>query len=80
MQYSVGKFLVALAVGRVVRYSFLAFLAAQYGRQVLTVMSQLGHPVLITVIGLIAAAIAALIFILVRNHNNRGSDNSATRT
>jgi biopolymer transport protein ExbB/TolQ len=71
---------VALAVGRVVRYSFLAFLAAHYGRQVLTVMSQLGHPVLITVIGLIAAAIAALIFILVRNHNNRGSDNSATRT
>ena len=80
MQYSVGKFLVALTVGRVVRYSFLAFLAAQYGRQVPTVMSQLGHPVLITVIGLIAAAIAALIFILVRNHNNRGSDNSATRT
>ena len=58
MQYSVGKFLVALAVGRVVRYSFLAFLAAHYGRQVLTVMSQLGHPVLITVSALIAAAIA----------------------
>ena len=80
MQYSVGKFLVALAVGRIVRYSFLAFLAARYGRQVLAVMSQLGRPVLITIIGLIAAAIAALIFILVRKHNNRGSDNSATRT
>src|SRR5580765_2258299 len=78
MQYSVGKFLVALAVGRVVRYSFLAFLAAQYGRQVLTVMSQLGHPVLITVIGLIAAAIAALLIILVRKHNKRASANSAT--
>jgi membrane protein YqaA with SNARE-associated domain len=79
MQYSVGKFLVALTVGRVVRYSFLAFLAAHYGRQVLTVMSQLGHPVLIAVIALIAAAIAALIFILVRKHNKRGSANSATR-
>ena len=66
MQYSVGKFLVALTVGRIVRYSLLAFLAAHYGRQVLTVMSQLGRPVLITVIGLIAAAMAALIFILVR--------------
>jgi membrane protein YqaA with SNARE-associated domain len=79
MQYSVGKFLVALTVGRIVRYSFLAFLAAHYGRQVLTVMSQLGHPVLITVIALIAAAIAALLLILVRKHNKRGSANSGTR-
>jgi len=79
MQYSVGKFLVALTVGRVVRYSLLAFLAAHYGRQVLTVMSQLGHPVLIAVIALIAAAIAALLTILVRKHNKRGSANSATR-
>lgn len=70
MQYSVGKFLVALTVGRIVRYSLLAFLAAHYGRRVLTtVMSQLGHPVLIAVIGLVAAAIAVLIFILVRKHN-----------
>jgi len=56
MQYSVGKFLVAPTVGRSVRYSFLAFLAAHHGRQVLTVMSQLGHPVLIAVIALLAAA------------------------
>ena len=79
MQYSVGKFLVALTVGRVVRYSLLAFLAAHYGRQVLTVMSQLGHPVLIAVIALIAAAIAALLIILVRKRNKRGSANSAAR-
>jgi membrane protein YqaA with SNARE-associated domain len=79
MQYSVGKFLVALTVGRVVRYFFLAFLAGHYGRQVLTVMSQLGHPVLIAVIALIAAAITALLIILVRKHNKRASANSATR-
>lgn len=79
MQYSVGKFLVALTVGRVVRYSLLAFLAAHYGRQVLTVMSQLEHPVLIAVIALIAVAIAALLIILVRKRNKRGSANSATR-
>jgi membrane protein YqaA with SNARE-associated domain len=71
MQYSVGKFLVALTVGRVVRYFFLAFLAGHYGRQVLTVMSQLGHPVLIAVIALIAAAITALLIILVRKHKLR---------
>jgi membrane protein YqaA with SNARE-associated domain len=80
MQYSVGKFLAALTVGRIVRYSVLAFLAAHYGRPVLTVMSQHGHPVLITVIGLIAAAVAALIIILVRKHNKRGSANSATHS
>jgi membrane protein YqaA with SNARE-associated domain len=34
IQYSVGKFLLALTVGRIVRYSFLAFLAAHYGRQI----------------------------------------------
>jgi membrane protein YqaA with SNARE-associated domain len=69
MQYSVGKFLVALTVGRIVRYSLLAFLAAHYGRQMLTtVLSQLGQPVLI---GLIVATIAALIFILVRKHKKR---------
>ena len=72
MQYSVGKFLLALTVGRIVRYSFLAFLAAHYGRQMLmTVMSQFGHPVLVAIFGLIAAAVAALIFIFVRNHNRR---------
>jgi membrane protein YqaA with SNARE-associated domain len=65
MQYSVKKFLLALTLGRIVRYSVLAFLAARYGRQLLTVISQHGHPVLIAVVVLIASAIAALIFILV---------------
>lgn len=65
MQYSVKKFLFALALGRAVRYSLLAFLAARYGRHVLRVISQHGHPVLIAIIGLIAAVMAALIFIIV---------------
>ena len=71
MQYSAKKFLLALTLGRMVRYSLLAFLAARYGRQVLTVISQHGHPVLIAVIGLIAAAMAALIFILVSKRKKR---------
>jgi len=72
MQYSVGKFLAALTIGRIVRYSLLAFLAAYYGRHMLTtVMSQLSHPVLIAVTGLISAAIAAFIFILLRKRNTR---------
>jgi len=65
MQYSVKKFLVALTLGRLVRYSLLAFLAARYGRQMLTVISKHGHPVLFAVIGLIAAAMVALLFVVV---------------
>jgi len=71
MQYSVKKFLFALTIGRIVRYSLLAFLAVHYGRRVVTVILQHGHPVLIAVIALIAAAIAALIFILVRKRKKR---------
>jgi membrane protein YqaA with SNARE-associated domain len=65
MQYSVKKFLFALTLGRAVRYSLLAFLAARYGRHVLRVISQHGHPVLIAVIGLIAAVMAAVILLFV---------------
>jgi membrane protein YqaA with SNARE-associated domain len=71
MQYSVKKFLVALTLGRIVRYSLLAYLAAHYGHQVLTVITQHGHPVLITVAGLITAGMAVLIFFLVRKHKKR---------
>jgi membrane protein YqaA with SNARE-associated domain len=60
MQYSVKKFLVALTLGRIVRYSLLGYLGARYGRHVLTMIARHGHPVLIAVIGLIA--VAALIF------------------
>ncbi|HXN24402.1 MAG TPA: VTT domain-containing protein [Candidatus Dormibacteraeota bacterium] len=71
LQYSVKKFLVALTLGRFVRYSILAFLAARYGQRMLRVISQYRHPVLIAVIGLIAAAMAALIFMLVSKRKKR---------
>jgi membrane protein YqaA with SNARE-associated domain len=71
LQYSVKKFLLALTLGRVVRYSLLAYLAARYGRHVLRLLSQHGHPLLIAVIVLLAAALAALIFILVRKRKKR---------
>lgn len=71
MHYSVKKFLVALTLGRIVRYSLLAFLAARYGRHVVTVILQHGHPVLIVVIGLIAAAVATLVFLFVSKRKKR---------
>ena len=66
MQYSLNKFLVALTLGRIVRYSILAYLAARYGRYMLTFISQLRHPILIVAIAMIATAMAALIFVLVK--------------
>jgi membrane protein DedA with SNARE-associated domain len=71
MQYSVKKFLVALTLGRIVRYSLLAYLAAHYGRQVLTVITQHAHPVVIAVVALIAAGMAVLLFFLVRKRKKR---------
>ncbi|HXA05853.1 MAG TPA: VTT domain-containing protein [Bryobacteraceae bacterium] len=71
MQYSVKKFLVALTLGRIVRYSLLAYLAAHYGRQVLTVITQHAHPVVIAVVSLIAAAMAVLIFFVARKRKKR---------
>ena len=35
MQYSVKKFLLAMTLGRIVRYSILAYLAGRYGRKML---------------------------------------------
>jgi membrane protein YqaA with SNARE-associated domain len=64
MQYSVGKFLAALTLGRAVRYSVLAYLAARYGRQMLTFLSQVGHPILIAAIALMAAAAVVFAVIL----------------
>jgi membrane protein YqaA with SNARE-associated domain len=71
MQYSVKKFLVALTLGRLVRYSLLAFLAARYGRQMLKFISQHGHPVVLAVIGLIAAVVLVLVVIFTGKRQKR---------
>jgi membrane protein YqaA with SNARE-associated domain len=71
MQYSVKKFLLALTLGRIVRYSLLAYLAAHYGRKVFTIILQHAHPVLIVAVALILASLAALIFILVSKRQKR---------
>jgi membrane protein DedA with SNARE-associated domain len=64
MQYSVAKFLAAMTLGRIVRYSILAYLAARYGRHMLTSISQLRHPILICAIALIATAVVVLVVIV----------------
>jgi len=54
MQYPVKKFLAALAVGRAVRYTILAYLGARYGRKIVQLIVKFNHPV---VVGVILAAI-----------------------
>ena len=63
MQYSVKKFLVAMALGRIVRYSILGYLAARYGRKMLPFLLQHGHPAIAAVLGLaVTAGLAYLVY------------------
>jgi membrane protein YqaA with SNARE-associated domain len=61
LQYSIGKFLAAFTLGRAIRFVLLAFLGAHYGRGVITYIAKHGHPVLVTIVLLIASA-AAIFF------------------
>lgn len=71
LQYSLQKFLAALTLGRIIRFTLLAFLAARYGRGMLAFISQHGHPVLVTVIGLIVASLAVLFVVFVGKRQRR---------
>jgi membrane protein YqaA with SNARE-associated domain len=61
MQYSLGKFLAAMTVGRFVRYSILAYLGATYGRHILSLFSRHADTTLLVAVGL---GVAALIIVL----------------
>ena len=64
MQYSVKKFLLAMALGRIVRYTILAYLAARYGRKMLPFLLQHGHPALAAVVGVVVTAL--LVYFVIR--------------
>ena len=67
MQYPVRKFLAALALGRAVRYTVLAYLAERYGRHIIGFVAQHGRTVVWVIAGLlIAAAIVVLAVVLMR--------------
>ncbi|MGA8144205.1 MAG: VTT domain-containing protein [Candidatus Acidiferrales bacterium] len=63
LQYSRNRFLVALSIGRAIRFTILAYLGAFYGRQILTLITSHAKPILIT---FIVASIAISVFILFR--------------
>jgi membrane protein YqaA with SNARE-associated domain len=60
-QYSVTKFLIALTLGRIVRYTLLAFLAGRYGGQILSLSSHHRCAILLAAIGL---AVLGLLFVV----------------
>lgn len=64
MQYSVKKFLLAMTLGRIVRYMILAYLAARYGRKMLPFLLQHGNPVVAVVVGLVVTGV--LVYIVFR--------------
>jgi membrane protein YqaA with SNARE-associated domain len=71
MQYPARKFLFALTLGRLVRYTLLAFLAARYGRQILAFISQHSHPAIFIVVGLISTVAAILFVVFVGRQQER---------
>lgn len=64
MQYSVKKFLAAMALGRIVRYTILAYLAARYGRKLLPLLAKIGNPLVAISVGVIFAAL--VVYFVVR--------------
>jgi membrane protein YqaA with SNARE-associated domain len=64
LQYSVKKFLLAMTLGRIGRYTILAYLAARYGRKMLPFLLQHGHPALAVFAGVIVTV--ALVYFVFR--------------
>jgi membrane protein DedA with SNARE-associated domain len=63
-KYPLKKFLAALTLARIVRYSILSLLAAHYGHQIISFIAHHGHPVVLSIAGLLA--IAAVVFLVLR--------------
>jgi membrane protein YqaA with SNARE-associated domain len=62
-QYSTQKFLAALTLGRVIRYSLLALLAAHYGRQIIRFIVHPEHPSLYIAFG-VAVILGVITFVV----------------
>jgi membrane protein YqaA with SNARE-associated domain len=58
MQYPARKFLLAVSIGRLVRYMVIAYLAARYGRKIIMFMANHGHPMAVGIILLVIAVAA----------------------
>ena len=69
MKYSAKKFLLAMALGRIARYSILAYLAARYGRKMLPFLMQHGHPAVAAVVGVVVTGV--LVYFVTRGMKSK---------
>jgi membrane protein YqaA with SNARE-associated domain len=72
MHYSVKKFLLAITLGRIVRYSILAYLASKYGRKMLPFLTAHVYWVLGITLGITAIGVAGY-FLFGRNAEKKKS-------
>jgi membrane protein YqaA with SNARE-associated domain len=66
LQYSPKKFLVAMSVGRLLRYGIFAYLGGVYGRKIFAVVLAHGEVALYVTIGVCVAATAILLLLRFR--------------
>jgi membrane protein YqaA with SNARE-associated domain len=63
MQYPVKKFLAALALGRIARYTLLAYLSARYGRKIIRFLLHPSEPFVLAIVALVViTALTAFLF------------------
>jgi membrane protein YqaA with SNARE-associated domain len=58
-QYPAKEFLLALTLGRTLRYVILAYFSARYGKHIIALITEHGHPVVVTAIMVVFFATAA---------------------
>ena len=69
-QYPVKKFVLSLSLGRAVRYGLLGFLAARYGRHILSFFRRFSGAGHVAIAGLFIASAASILFLILwkRHH------------
>lgn len=80
MQYSRKKFLIALAAGRALRFSIVAFVAAHYGSQIFRFFSRYYKPAMYSLIALAVAGGLTGLFLYLRYRRNRTHTDADERT
>jgi membrane protein DedA with SNARE-associated domain len=70
-KYPLKKFLLALTLGRLVRYSLLGFFAARYGRAILTSLADLEHPLPVILVTLALLLAGIVIIVIWRRRGQR---------
>jgi len=72
-KYPLKKFLFALTLGRLLRYSLLAFFAARYGGAILAWLSELGHPIPVITTALLFVATGIVLVVIWRRRGQHRS-------